>query len=159
MSEKGKKKVESFEYEKRRMPDSRNQPAIAFTKEVADQIKEQREENGFGARSKVVDDGTGFFYVIQIVPDLDPNRVKLGYARNVGQRLQQHRTTSPTAKLVEHWPCKATWEQEAIDCITFLCGCKLVGGEVYDCDSVATVVEYGHGFFDIMPMLIEEETV
>lgn len=147
---------EDFSMTKRRLPDSGNQTVLAFTEEEAERIKERRETNGFGASLGIVDDGIGFFYIIQIVPDLDPNRVKLGYARNVGQRLQQHRTTSPTAQLVQHWPCKEVWEQAVIDCVTQK-GCKLVGGEVYDCENVTTLTETGHRFFEVMPEIAGEE--
>lgn len=141
---------EGFQYDKRRMPDSGNQTVIAFTEEEAEKIRERREANGFGRNLGVVDDGIGFFYVIQIVPDLDPNRVKLGYAKNVGQRLQQHRTTSPTAQLAQRWPCKKIWEQAVIDCVTQE-GCELVGGEVYDCENVVSLTEAGYRFFEVMP--------
>lgn len=141
---------EDFNMTKRRLPDSGNQTVLAFTEEEAEKIKKRRNANGFGINLGAVDNGLGFFYVIQIVPDLDPNRVKLGYARNVGQRLQQHRTTSPTAQLVQHWPCKEVWEQAARDCVTQE-GCKLIGGEVYDCENVITLTEAGHKFFGIMP--------
>lgn len=143
---------EGFQYGKRRMIDSGSQTVIAFTEEEAQKIRDRREANGFGASLGVVDDGIGFLYITQIVPDLDPNRVKLGYARNVGQRLQQHRTTSPTAQLMQYWPCKEVWEQAAIDCIMQEGG-KLVGGEVYDCENTTTLTEAGHRFFEVMPKI------
>ena len=46
-------------------------------------------------------DGYGYFYVIQLVPEALPNRVKIGFADNVEKRLAEHRTSAPTAKLLK----------------------------------------------------------
>ena len=42
-------------------------------------------------------DRYGSFYIIQLVPEALPNRVKIGYADNVEQRLTEHHTAAPTA--------------------------------------------------------------
>lgn len=49
-------------------------------------------------------DRYGYFYVIQLVPEALPNRVKIGFADNVEKRLAEHRTAAPTAKLLKAWP-------------------------------------------------------
>jgi hypothetical protein len=51
-------------------------------------------------------DRRGYFYIIQLVPEAIPNRVKLGFADSVERRLADHRTSAPTAKLLKTWPCK-----------------------------------------------------
>lgn len=94
-------------------------------------------------------DRFGSFYLIQLVPELRPNRVKVGFADNVDKRLTEHRTAAPTAKLLRAWPCKRSWENAAIDSITRE-GCKLVLNEVYEGD-VNGFVARGDGFFAIMP--------
>jgi hypothetical protein len=78
-------------------------------------------------------DRHGYFYIIQLVPEAIPNRVKVGFADNVERRLADHRTAAPTAKLLKAWPCKRSWEFAATDSAT-RSGCKLVLNEVYEGD-------------------------
>lgn len=94
-------------------------------------------------------DRYGSFYVIQLVPEALPNRVKLGYADNVNQRLNEHRTAAPTAKLLKSWPCKRSWDYAAMDSITRE-GCKLVLNEVYEGDINGFLVR-AEQFFALMP--------
>jgi hypothetical protein len=43
----------------------------------------------------------GYFYVIQPTPELDPHRIKLGFARDVEQRVKDFQTVCPQAQLVD----------------------------------------------------------
>jgi len=36
----------------------------------------------------------GYFYIIQVVPELMPNRLKIGYTDNLDQRLREHQTSA-----------------------------------------------------------------
>lgn len=65
----------------------------------------------------------GVFYVIQLVPEAMPNRMKIGYADNLDQRLANHRTAAPTARVLASWPCKRSWDYAAMDSIAGE-GCK-----------------------------------
>jgi len=94
-------------------------------------------------------DRYGSFYIIQLVPEALPNRVKLGFADNADQRLNEHRTAAPTAKLLKVWPCKRSWDYAAMDSITRE-GCKLVLNEVYEGD-ISGFLERGEQFFALMP--------
>ena len=94
-------------------------------------------------------DRYGSFYIIQLVPEALPNRVKIGYADNVEQRLSQHRTAAPTAKLLKTWPCKRSWDYAAMDSIARE-GCKLVLNEVYEGD-VTGFLQRAERFFALMP--------
>jgi hypothetical protein len=94
-------------------------------------------------------DRYGFFYVIQLVPEALFNRVKIGYADNVEQRLSEHRTAAPTARLLKAWPCKRSWDYAAMDSITRE-GCKLVLNEVYE-GEIEGFLERAERFFAIMP--------
>jgi hypothetical protein len=141
-----------FSHTFRRMPDSGNQKAMAFSLEVAEAIISERNGDGFVAMPENHKDnsGIGFFYVIRVVPELAPNRIKLGYAANVGIRLQAHRTIAPTVELVQSWPCKSGWEQVVIESVTRE-GCVLIGGEVFECDDIAELVKRCERFFEMMP--------
>lgn len=94
-------------------------------------------------------DRYGFFYVIQLVPEAIPNRVKVGFADNVEKRLTEHKTAAPTAKLLKTWPCKRSWDYAAMDSITRE-GCKLVLNEVFEGD-VQGFIDRGDRFFALMP--------
>jgi hypothetical protein len=83
------------------------------------------------------------------VPEALPNRVKIGYADNVDQRLNEHHTAAPTAKLLKAWPCKRSWDYAAMDCITRE-ECKLVLNEVYEGD-IEHFLARGDAFFELMP--------
>jgi hypothetical protein len=94
-------------------------------------------------------DRYGYFYLIQLVPEALPNRVKLGFADSVDRRLGEHRTAAPTARLLKSWPCKRSWDFAAMDCITRT-GCKLVLNEVYEGD-IQGFIDRAGAFFALMP--------
>jgi len=135
-----------------RTQDSNNQLTLAFTIEDAEAIREIRGSQGYGSSNKPVDNGKGYFYIIQVIPEFAPNRVKLGYAHDTLTRLKAHQTAAPTAILVHSWPCRESWEQVAIASIT-RSGCKLIANEVFECDGSEALVQRGGEFFAIMPSL------
>jgi len=94
-------------------------------------------------------DRYGYFYVIQLVPEALPNRVKVGFADNVDKRLAEHQTAAPTAVLLKSWPCKRSWDYAAMDSVTRT-GCKLVLNEVYE-GEIRGFLERGDAFFALMP--------
>ena len=94
-------------------------------------------------------DRYGYFYVIQLVPEALPNRVKLGFADNIDKRLAEHRTAAPTAKVLKAWPCKRSWDYAAMDSISRT-GCKLVLNEVYEGD-IQGFLDRAEAFFAVMP--------
>lgn len=94
-------------------------------------------------------DGFGYFYVIQLVPDELPDRIKLGYTANLDQRLADHRATNPTLTLIQSWPCKRTWEHAALASVTRV-ECEHIGGEVYSGD-IQGFIERANAFFAVMP--------
>ena len=142
-----------YEFHKRRTADSRSQLTLCLTKTEADEILAKRAEAGYLRSSAITSGDVGFFYVIQLVPELDPKRVKLGFAENVEQRLSQHRTAAPTAKLLKSWPCRKVWEQTAIDALT-RDGCRLILNEVFECDDQESVIQRGNVFFASLPRRI-----
>jgi hypothetical protein len=91
----------------------------------------------------------GFFYIIQLVPELIPERVKIGYTDSLETRLNEHRTSAPTAKYVKTWECKRSWDQAVMDSIT-RDGCELIMNEVYE-GNIDGFIERGDAFFNVMP--------
>jgi hypothetical protein len=94
-------------------------------------------------------DGFGYYYVIQLLPQELPDRIKIGFTDSIDQRLADHRTTNPTLKLVKAWPCKRTWEHAATASIT-RAECKKIGGEVYE-GKAEGFVGRAEAFFALMP--------
>jgi len=135
---------------KRRTPDSGGQPTLTVSVDEADFIRRTRKEQGFLGTGQTVSTETGFFYAIQIVPDLDPNRVKLGFADNVETRLAQHRTSAPTARLLKSWPCKRTWERTVMDALAAVGG-RLILNEVFEFSDVDTVLRRADELFALLP--------
>lgn len=93
--------------------------------------------------------GYGFFYIIQLVPEFQPNRVKIGYTDNLDTRLREHQTSAPTARYAGTWECKRSWDQAAMDSITRK-DCVLVMNEVYEGD-VELFAQRAKEFFAVMP--------
>lgn len=136
--------------QKRRTPDSGNQLTLTITREEADAVIHHRAEQGFLARDRVVQGDVGVFYVIQLVPELDPRRVKLGFANDIAERLAQHRTAAPTARVVRTWPCKRAWEVAVMDALTAH-DCRFIVNEVFEVDDLDALLRRGDAFFAALP--------
>jgi len=136
--------------QKRRTIDSGNQLTLTITKSEANYIVEKRRENGFLNSSKAVVGDIGVFYIIQLIPELEPNRIKLGFSEDINSRLSQHRTASPTAIVLKIWPCKRSWESTVMDCLSSY-NCKLILNEVYECSSINEIITIGDRLFAILP--------
>lgn len=141
-----------FEFTKIRTPESRGQLTLALSLEDAEAVRQIRAREGFKGKtfSPVSLNGEGVFYLIQVVPDLASNRVKLGFTTNIEARMASHRTAAPTAKIINIWPCKKQWEQAALDSITRL-GCKEISSEVFECDDLSEMIGRAVDFFQVMP--------
>jgi len=142
-----------FEFVRVRTSESRGQLTLALPESDFQSLLELRREQGFiigDNGDMVASNENGTFYIIQLVPELSANRMKLGFATSMTSRLRSHKTTSPTAKLIESWPCRAVWEAAAISSITRI-DCEWVGGEVFDCGDVDALRARGEEFFAIMP--------
>lgn len=111
---------------------------------------EPRRKNGdLDEENDLSNDGFGFYYLIQLLPDELPNRVKIGYTDSINQRVVDHRTTNPTLKLVHTWPCKRIWEK-AVEASVAREECTHIGGEVYDGD-IQGFIDRANNFFALMP--------
>lgn len=139
-----------FKPQKRRTPDSGSQLTLTVTDEEAEAILKHRREQGFTAEGRVVEPEAGVFYVIQVVPELDPKRIKLGFAIDLNDRLVQHRTSAPTAKVLRSWPCKRSWEVTAMDCLSSV-DCRHILNEVFECDNLEELARRGDELFRILP--------
>lgn len=114
---------------------SRNQLTVAFNKESVKRIFQARMDEGYsldaGGSPTPVDTSTGFFYVLQLVPDLDPHRVKFGFTNNLTAGLADHHTTCPHARYMTTFKCRREWEAALTQFITKCLKLKWIGGEVF----------------------------
>jgi len=143
---------QGFRPVKRRTPDSGGMLALTLTREESERLVALRKDQGFFSETpgKPISEEEGFFYIIQLIPEYDPNRVKLGFATTLEDRLSQHRTSAPTATVRSSWPCRKAWEQTVISAITAV-NCRLILNEVYECDSIEDLVGRGNAIFSLLP--------
>ncbi len=135
----------------RRTPKSRNQRTKTVTLKDAEFIRAKRQDEGYSNDATIVSvSDWGVFYIIQLVPELDQKRLKLGFTDNLASRLSQHKTAAPTSTVLKSWPCKRVWEKTIIDALTVR-HCRLVANEVFECDSYEKLVELANTIFDILP--------
>lgn len=89
----------------------------------------------------------GLFYILQLVPDLRPERVKFGWTQQSLQgRLRPYRTAAPTFTLAGAWPCLGQWEQAVMVAVTDPRDTR-VGREVWDVADLGALLERTDGFF------------
>jgi hypothetical protein len=91
----------------------------------------------------------GVFYLIQLEPEHDPGRFKLGFATSIEERLRSHKTAAPFSKVLRTWPCKLLWEKTAIECAAQ--GCVRLHTEVFRAESIEEVRSRCEQFFRLMP--------
>lgn len=91
----------------------------------------------------------GYFYIIQLEPELDPLRLKLGFATSVEDRVRKHKTAAPFSTVLGYWPCKLLWEKTVIDCLTV--GSEKVHTEVFRVEDVDDTIRKAEAFFGMMP--------
>lgn len=138
---------------KQRNSGHKNQVISYITKDDFDLIgnhmaagQEESEQRGAASTFQV---DRGVFYLIQLEPDHDPGRFKVGFASNLPERLRDHRCSAPFATVVATWPCLLLWEKTAIDCITQ--SCEKLHTEVFRTDDISRVKETAEKFFALLP--------
>lgn len=93
----------------------------------------------------------GTFYLIQLEPEHDPKRYKVGFASNIQERLRFFKCSAPFSKVIKLWPCKRLWEKTAIDCVTI--NSERLYTEVFRANDLDEIVKMVDKFFQIMPNL------
>jgi hypothetical protein len=115
---------------KQKSSEARGQKIAYVTTEDYGQIKEYLSSSDELSDSSVAQpDIGGVFYLIQLEPEHDPGRFKVGFATNIEERLRSHKTAAPLLKVLKTWPCKLLWEKTVIDCVSQ--GCDKLYTEVF----------------------------
>lgn len=145
-----------IETKKLRAEDSHGQLISYVDREDAKQLKDRLKAEIDKEIDGVTNNDFGLFYLIQLEPEYDPGRIKLGFATNLNERLRSHRCSAPFAKVIGTWSCKLLWEKTAIESVTV--NCEKLHTEVFRSVSINDVKDRCHRFFAVMPNLDKEET-
>jgi len=96
----------------------------------------------------------GYFYIIQLEPEIEYNRIKLGWASNIHERLRKHQCSAPNSRILQFWECRSLWEKTIIDIVT-LGETKLNNNKIEtECFIVKDLNEVTakiNKFFDLLP--------
>lgn len=128
--------------------------AAAIRAEIEKASAPSDDGSRLGSTAAFAADDVGFFYLLQLEPEHDLGRFKVGFTMDLDGRLQKHRCSAPFATYVRTWPCKRVWERAAIDCATK--ECKQLHTEVFRATSLSEVAEHAEVFFSMMPNLTED---
>jgi len=138
---------------KQRNSSSRNQLISYITQDDLELIRQllseatPRDNAGRASLDTQIDQGV--FYLIQLEPEHDTGRFKVGFASNLSERLRTHRCSAPLAIVLATWLCRTLWEKTAIDCVTQ--SCEQIHTEVFRTDDIAEVQNRCEQFFALMP--------
>ena len=139
--------------EKRRDADRGNQLVTTVSgrdvEKIRDALSAGRRRRGIIGIEDEDEGGEGYFYLIQLEPDHDKQRYKVGFSTDVVGRLAKHRCSAPFAQCLKSWPCRRTWEKAAIDCASI--DCEQLHTEVFRASDINTVITRCDRFFDLMP--------
>jgi hypothetical protein len=145
---------------KRRDASSGNQQVSYITRDAVIAIRRDLESVEGVARDipALLDDlEQGVFYLVQLEPDIDPVRFKVGFTVSIQERLTKLRCSAPFAVVVGTWSCRRRWERTAIDCVTATCA--QLHTEVFRTTSLEAVRRRCSEFFDLMAQVSEPVTV
>ena len=137
--------------------DSAKGQKIAFISEDDfDLVKEHVQSSSTAGAIASIDPASGgVFYLIQLEPEYDPSRFKLGFTSDMNERLRSHRTAAPYSRVVKTWPCKLLWEKTAIESIAR--GCEQVHTEVFR-GEIEVILDRCERFFTQMPSFTDGMT-
>ena len=134
----------------RRCADSgNNHSCLTVTNEEYQYIIKTRIDEGYLSTNQTSSSTNGYFYIIQVIPEFSEFRVKLGFADNVETRLSQHKTSAPSAKILNKWDCERTWEKTIIDYVLKLDHEK-IGNEVFEFKDIKKLISHIDILFNIL---------
>jgi len=138
-----------IETTKLRSAAGRNQLVAYITVEESGRVGVELDAMNSTDEAPLDEDEAGVFYLVQLEPDFDPGRFKVGFAAGMAERLRHLRCSAPFATVVRTWRCRRLWERTAIDSVTV--GCEQLHTEVFRTGSLDEVVARCERFFAVMP--------
>ena len=91
----------------------------------------------------------GFFYMIQPIPEYNPNRIKFGFGYDVVRRMGSHKSVCPNLNVLATWPCQRHLEKKAIRAITKKVKCIAIADELFECDDYAQLLHSANEYFQL----------
>jgi hypothetical protein len=134
-----------------RLREKGGQPTTVFYKEDREKIlayaetKGIRKTTGDSPMAAPLTPSAGVFYITQLVPDLLPERVKMGYSADLDRRMGELRCSAPTLTVLKTYPCKAEWEKAAL--AVLMNGQSQKGPEVIDTADLNALIARADQFF------------
>lgn len=144
-----------IETKKLRASEAHGQLISYISKDDFSDIKNELETESDTSLPNTQNSEFGVFYLIQLEPEHDPCRIKLGFATNINERLRSHRCSAPFAKVISTWPCKLLWEKTVIECATI--NCEKLHTEVFRSESIEAVKNRCNEIFTLLPNLNDDE--
>ncbi len=141
----------NIETTKIKSEEARGQTASYISKDDYETIKDYLVKPESNGNDDIDLSSSGVFYLIQLEPEHDPGRFKVGFASSIDERLRKHKTAAPYSKVIKTWPCKLLWEKTVIDSVSQ--GCERVHTEVFRVEDLDLVKERCDKFFLLMPDL------
>ena len=86
----------------------------------------------------------GEIYLVQLMPDSLPTRVKVGFSTNITKRMKNFTTICPNARLVASWDADQEKEQAVLTVLSKTYG--HIGGEVFEVSNIEGLKDEMSGF-------------
>lgn len=96
------------------------------------------------------------FYIIQLEPEVDPERIKFGVAKSVRKRFNDYHLTHFDAILLAEWPIDRQDEVKTITEMVDGLDCEHVKGEVYDVFDIPGLMERARKMMPSAPIYLGE---
>ena len=143
-----------FVFEEVRTHETKGQKTLCLSQEDYDRLIGIRKDEGFLKSSPVKssENGMGWFYIIQLLPNELPERIKLGYTSSWSNRLQTHKTTCPNLKILFEHKIKEVWEKAIIDMLSCVAD-KQHSQEVFDVNNVDEFIDYAKSIIEKFPVI------
>jgi hypothetical protein len=101
--------------------------------------------------SLIKNPATGVFYIIQLEPEYDSGRFKVGFTSSIEERMRTHRCSAPYAEVLKTWPCKLLWEKTIIEAVCK--NCEQIHTEVFRTNEISDVISSCNKIFELMPII------
>ena len=110
--------------------------------------------------SKVISYRTGFFkepdskspviYLVQLLPDLSPNRVKIGFTSDMASRIRDFKTTCPDLTVIKTWQCPKHALEPGIVALIITSEDRPISDEVYQLSSLEDTMRRAEEDFKLL---------
>lgn len=115
-----------------RDPKKKNQKIAVIDADGVQKLRSYRSEFGEVITKPV----SGVFYLIQLIPEVLPERIKMGYTTELTTRLRDFRTTCPGLSVTKTWPCPVPGIEVTAILVAITKRDKRLSSEVFDVENL-----------------------